>query len=71
MATCLCILHDVLRLQKLNLRWVPYSLGDAQSAERVSLSTDILRVPQENQKTDFADVMTDDESWFYFEYLHQ
>jgi hypothetical protein len=68
---CLGILHEVLRLQKFNLRWVAHSLGDAERAECFSLSTDLLRILQENQKTGFAHLMTDDESWFYFEYPHQ
>jgi hypothetical protein len=70
-ASCLRILYDVLHLQKFNLRWIPHSFGDAQRAERVSLSTDLLRILQENQKTDFASVMRDNESWFLFEYPHQ
>jgi transposase len=69
--TCLHILHDVLRLQKFNLRWVTHFLGDAQRAKRVLFSIDLLRVLQENKKTDFANIMTDDEPWFYFEYPHQ
>jgi hypothetical protein len=65
------ILHDVLYLQKLNLRWVPLSVGEAPIAERVSLSIDLLGVLQENQKTGFAQVITSDEPSFYFGYLHQ
>jgi hypothetical protein len=30
-----------------------------------------LRVLKENQKTGFANIITGDESWFYFEYPHQ
>jgi hypothetical protein len=32
-ATCLRMLHEVLHLQKFNLRWVPHSLSDDQKAE--------------------------------------
>jgi hypothetical protein len=59
--TCLCILHDVLHVKKFNLWWVPHSLDDAQKAERVSLSTNLLRVLKENQKTGFANIITGDE----------
>jgi hypothetical protein len=69
--TCLGILHDVLQVKKFNLRSVPHSLDDAQKAERVSLSTGLWRVLKENQKTDFANIIAGDESWFYFEYPHQ
>jgi hypothetical protein len=69
--TCLGILQEVRRVQKFNLQWVAHSLSDAQRVERVSLSTDILRVLRENQKTGFASAITGDESCFYFEYLHQ
>jgi hypothetical protein len=68
-STCLCILHDVLRLQKFNLRWIPSSLDDAHKAERVSLSTDILRVLKEHQRNEFAQIITGDNSWFYFDYI--
>jgi transposase len=69
--TCSRILHDVLQVKKFNLRWVPHSLDDAQKAERVSLSTDILRVLKENQKTDFVNIIAGDKSLFYFGYPHQ
>jgi hypothetical protein len=57
-STCLCILHDVLRLKKFNLRWVPHSLDNAQNAERVSLSTNLLKILKEDQKSEFAQVIT-------------
>jgi hypothetical protein len=58
-------------VKKFHLRRIPYSFDDAQNAERVSLSIDLLRILKENQKTGFANAITCDESWFYFEYLHQ
>jgi hypothetical protein len=58
-------------VKKFNLGWGRHSLDDAQKAERVSLSRDILRVLKENQKTGFANIITGDESWFDFEYPHQ
>jgi hypothetical protein len=61
---CMCILHDVLHLKKFNLRWVLHFLDDAQKAERVSFSMDILMVLKENQKNGSAQVITDDESRF-------
>jgi hypothetical protein len=68
-STCLRILHDVLHLQKFNLRWV-YSLDDSHEAERVSLSTDFLTILKEDQQKGFVQVITGDESWFYFDYFH-
>jgi hypothetical protein len=70
-ATCLRISHDVLHSKKFNLRWVPHSLDDTPKAERISLSADLVRVLKENQKTEFGNFITGDESWFYFEHLHQ
>jgi hypothetical protein len=58
-------------LEKFNLRWVPHSLDDTQKAERGSLSADLVTVLKENQKTGFGNIITGDESWFYFEYAHQ
>jgi hypothetical protein len=71
MTICLRVLHDVLQVKKSNLRWVPHSLDDAQKAERISLSTDLLRILKQSQKTGFANIITGDELWFYFEYPHQ
>jgi hypothetical protein len=71
MSTCLHILHDVLHLKKFNLQLVLHSLDDAQKVERMSLSTDISRVLKEDQKNGFTQVITGDESWFYFDYIHQ
>jgi hypothetical protein len=68
---CLRVLYGVLQVKKFNLRWVPHSLADAQKSEWVSLSTDILKILKENQETGFVNIITGDESWFYFEYLHQ
>jgi hypothetical protein len=70
-ATCLRILHDVLHSKQFNLRWAPHSLDDTPKAERVSLSADLVRVLKENQKTGFRNILTGDESWFYFEYPNQ
>jgi hypothetical protein len=58
------ILHDVLPLKKLNLRWVRHSLDDTQKAERVSLSNDLLMVLIEDGKNGFAQVITGDEARF-------
>jgi hypothetical protein len=41
---CLRILHDVLQAKKFNSRGASHSLDDAQKAERISLSKDLLRV---------------------------
>jgi histone-lysine N-methyltransferase SETMAR len=70
-STCLSILHDVLHLQKFNLRWIPHSLDDPHKTERVSLSRDLLTVLKKDQRKGFAQVITGDESWFYFDSLHQ
>jgi hypothetical protein len=71
MNICLRILYDILRLKMFNLRWVPHSLDDAQKIERVSFSTDILKILKEDQKNSFAQVITGDESLFYFDCFHQ
>jgi hypothetical protein len=62
MSTCLCILYDVLRLKRFNLQWVQHSLDDAQKVERVSPSTDILKVLKEDQKNGFTQVIAGNES---------
>jgi hypothetical protein len=66
--TCLRILHEVLHLQKFNLRWVPHSLSDDQKAGRVSISGEMLRILESEERHNFDTILTGDESRFYFEH---
>jgi hypothetical protein len=67
---CLRILHEVLHLQKFNLHSVPHSLSDDPKAERVSISGEMLRILESEERHNFDTILTGDESWFYFEYRY-
>jgi hypothetical protein len=67
--TCPRILHDNLGMKRFNLRWVPHALNSTQKAERVMLSHEILAVLESNRRNSFQDVITGDESCFFFYYL--
>jgi hypothetical protein len=61
-ATCLRILRDVLHREKFTLHWIPHSLHSNQKAERMTLSHGLLEVLKKNEKDDFGNVLTGDES---------
>jgi hypothetical protein len=62
-ATCLCVLHDTIRMKKFNLRWFSHALNGNQKGERVTLSQDILSILQSTRATGFQNEITgDDES---------
>jgi transposase len=66
--TCLRILHNDLGLTKLHLRWVPHTLNADQKNERMSLSSQLLAILQQEQQIEFERVLTGDESWFFLYY---
>jgi hypothetical protein len=53
------------------LRWIPHRLSDQQKAIRVNLSRELLRVLEVQQSRDWHDIVTLDESWFYFSTDHE
>jgi hypothetical protein len=69
--TCLLILHDVLHLEYFNFRWVPHYLDSNQKAERVTFSHRLLEILEKVEESDFPNVRTEDEFWFYLKYLHE
>jgi hypothetical protein len=64
-ATCLCVHHDDLRLEKFNPRYVPHSLEADQKRSRVELSRELLQILEQNQQFEFEHILTRDESWFF------
>ena len=57
------IIHDHLGMEKLCSRWIPHLLTDAQKVQRVNTSHQVLELLMRRRLTD---VVTGDESWFYF-----
>jgi hypothetical protein len=53
-----------LGMRKFLRRWVPHSLSDAQKVAHVEAATEMLRILQESEITDFDSIATSDESWF-------
>ena len=49
-----------------HLRWVPHRLSDSQKTMRVTLSTELLRLLEQQERRAWHDMITLDESWFYF-----
>jgi hypothetical protein len=44
--------------------------GKQSKAEGMTLSHGLLEIMKKDKENDFHNVLTGDESWFYFEYLH-
>jgi [histone H3]-lysine36 N-dimethyltransferase SETMAR len=59
------IIHVALRMRKLTSRWIPHQLTDEQRVKRLEASRLILAKFKEG-KWRLGDIITGDESWFYF-----
>ena len=62
------ILTENLGYKKYIRRWVPHELTLQNKIERVQKSEALLNILLEHKKTNFANIITLDESWFYFRY---
>ena len=59
----------ILGFKKYNLKLVPYILTDEIKKKRIKYSKIILDILKQNEKTYFKNIITLDESWFYFKYF--
>jgi hypothetical protein len=57
-------------VKKFNLRWTSHTPGSNQKAEWSALSSELLQILTSQRRNEFDDVITGDESRFYFEYPH-
>lgn len=62
------ILIENLGYKKYIRRWVPHELTWQNKCDRVQKSEALLNILLEHKKTNFAHIITLDESWFYFRY---
>jgi transposase len=62
------ILEEKLELRKRHALWVPHALTEAQKIQRVDLSRNLRDTLQSQKFSDFADIITGDESWFLYDY---
>jgi hypothetical protein len=63
-------LHEKLEFKKFHLRWVPDQLILNMKASRVVMPYELLEIFQHCQATDFVNLLTGDESWFFLKYSH-
>ena len=59
------IIHESLKMKKITSRWVPHQLSEKNRKDRVRICQENLERFKEN-KWRLCDVITGDESWFYF-----
>jgi hypothetical protein len=64
-------LRDTLGFTVRHLRWVPHILSDQQKQRRVECSRELLTLLESQQRRDWQDIVTLDESWFYFTTDHE
>lgn len=57
-----------LHLKRVTHRWVPHLLSDEQKNLRKKIAIKTLPILLESEKCGFANILTGDESWFYFSY---
>ena len=60
------ILHDYLGLRKITCRWVPHFLTEARKQNRVDYCLTMLKKFDGGRSKHVYDIITDDESWFYY-----
>jgi hypothetical protein len=63
-------LIDVLGMKKFSLRWVPHTLTGAQKRDRVADSRRLLTALRADAANGFVNIITADESWYYWSYSH-
>jgi hypothetical protein len=66
LAACLSTVYDrlisVFGFSSRHARWIPHVLAQELNAERITTSTETLRILQEQEPTNFARIFTGDES---------
>jgi histone-lysine N-methyltransferase SETMAR len=62
------VLATDLGMRKFTRRWIPHFLTAAQTVQRVADARRLLKSLKADQKNNFRNIMTGDESWFYYQY---
>ncbi len=60
------ILHEYLGLRKITCCWVPHSLTEAQKQDHVGYCVEMLEKFDSGRSKRVCDIITGDESWFYY-----
>ena len=60
------ILKKHLKVRKISARWVPHLLTDEQKRQRVKVAKKLLQMFPKYDKTQFANVVTGDETWVHY-----
>lgn len=66
----LAIVHEILKkhlkVRKINARWIPHLLTDAQKNRRVEMAKKLLKIYPKYSKKAFTNVVTGDETWVHY-----
>ena len=66
LSTVHLILKKPLKVRKISARWVPHLLTDEQKRQRVKVAKKLLQMFPKNDKKQFANVVTGDETWVHY-----
>jgi hypothetical protein len=66
--TCLRVLHEDIGFRKCYLRWVPHVMTENEAPCRTVFAEELLQVVRHARETNFHNLLTGDESVFYYEY---
>jgi hypothetical protein len=64
-------LVSVLGIRKFSLRWISHDLTEFQKAQRVKVSRGLLKALKVDATNNFVNIITGDESWYYWSYEHE
>ena len=60
------ILKKYLKVRKISARWMPHLLTDVQKRQQVKVAKKMLQMFPKYDKKQFANVVTDDETWVHY-----
>ena len=66
LSTVHLILKQHLKVRKISARWVPHVLADEQKRQRVKVAIKLLQMFQKNDKKQFSNFVTSDETWVHY-----
>jgi DNA-binding transcriptional ArsR family regulator len=70
-STVLRHLQNSLAMRNFHLRWIRHRLTEDLRQKRISVCKEMLPIIEAQNKSDFHDLVTGDESWFMLEYEHE
>jgi hypothetical protein len=68
--TCPRVMHENIEFRRCYLQWTPHSMTENEAQCRITFSEERFQVVRHARETNFNNLLTDDESRFFYEYPH-